>query len=122
MIFFSLNEMNESIEIKHLILNIEVIDYVEGRRNEPRGLVALMSCRATLRPKKAVRLSSVEPTTLRPVPMSPPTFPLVRSATLLKSNTFFLINTTVPFILCPPPLFRIPDTPGTENIFAKTYQ
>jgi len=79
------------------------------RRNEPSALVALMSWRETDRPKKAVRLSTVEPRMPRPSPMIPPT--LVK---LFKSNTFFRINTTFPFILFP--LWIRPDTP--ENIFA----
>ena len=38
MIFFSLNEMNESIEIKHLILNIEVIDCIDTGNHGPIGI------------------------------------------------------------------------------------
>ena len=73
-----------------------------------------MSWRETLRPKKAVRASTVEPMTLMPVPMRPPM--LAVAATSVKvstSRTFLRIKTTVPLILWP--RLSIPATP--ENIF-----
>ena len=48
-----------------------------------------MSWRETLRPKKAVRASTVEPMTLMPVPMRPPM--LAVAATSVKVSTLFYI-------------------------------
>lgn len=83
------------------------------RRKKPSVLVALINCMAMLRLKMEVAVSAIPPTTLVAVPKMPPTIPptppLAVETISLKSNTFLLINTTVPFIssLFPP---KIPNT------------
>lgn len=75
------------------------------RVNKPSVWVALINCMEILRPKKEVAVSITPPTKLTPWPKMPVavsiTPPLPMEVMALKSNTFFGINTTVPFIFCP---------------------
>ena len=86
------------------------------RKKLPSALVALIRLRATDLPKKEVRVSTVVPMTPPTMPMAPPMMPVALWAEVssLMSNTFFCINTTVPFSFWP--LLMSPVTP--ENIFA----
>jgi len=89
----------------NILMNYYMLKEAEekGGRNKPSVLVALINFRAMLRLKMAVAPSTIPPTTLFAVPNMPPaiprTPPLAVAVISLKSNTFLVINTTVPFIL-----------------------